>query len=51
VDSGLPAVLDVEIEREIIPPDFEVLAAVWLEGCELPKPEEEERKEKVSVVA
>lgn len=51
VDSGLPAVLDVEIERGVIPPDFEVLAAVWLEGCELPKPEEEERKEKVSVVA
>ncbi|MGQ9623872.1 MAG: thiamine pyrophosphate-binding protein [Candidatus Bathycorpusculaceae bacterium] len=51
VDSGLPAVLDVEIERGVIPPDFEVLAAVWLEGCELPKPEEEERKEKVPVVA
>jgi len=51
VDSGLPAVLDVEIDREAIPPDFEVLAAVWLEGCELPKPGEEERKEKVSVMA
>jgi acetolactate synthase-1/2/3 large subunit len=53
VDSGLPAVLDVEIDREVIPPDFGVLAVVWLEGCELPEAEEvEERpKEKVSVVA
>jgi acetolactate synthase-1/2/3 large subunit len=51
VDSGIPAVLDVEIDREAIPPDFEVLAAVWLEGCELPKPGEEERKEKVPVMA
>jgi len=52
VDSGLPAVLDVEIERDLIPPDFEVLAAVWLEGCELPKAEEEERpREKVPIVA
>ena len=53
VDSGLPAVLDVEIDRDVTPPDFEILAAVWLEGCELPEAEEvEERpKEKVPVVA
>jgi len=53
VNSGLPAVLDVEIDRDVIPPDFEVLAAVWLEGCELPEAEEvEERpKEKVPVAA
>ena len=53
VDSGLPAVLDVEIDRDVTPPDFEILAAVWLEGCELPEAEEvEERpKEKVPIVA
>jgi len=39
VDSGLPAVLDVEIDKEVIPPDFEVAAAIWLEGCEFPEPE------------
>jgi len=46
-------VLDVEIDRDVTPPDFEILAAVWLEGCELPEAEEvEERpKEKVPVVA
>jgi len=36
VDSRLPAVLDVVVDREAIPPDFQVLASVWLEGCELP---------------
>jgi len=36
VDSHLPAVLDVVVDREVIPPDFQVLASVWLEGCELP---------------
>jgi len=53
VDSGLPAVLDVEIDREAIPPDFELVAMIWLEGCELPEAEEaEERpKERVPVVA
>jgi len=53
VDSGLPAVLDVEIDREVIPPDFEVLAAVWLEGCELPEAEkvEERPKKEIPVVA
>jgi len=35
-DSGMPAVLDVVVDREVIPPDFQVLASVWLEGCELP---------------
>jgi len=35
-DSKLPAVLDVVVDREITPPDFQVLASVWLEGCELP---------------
>jgi len=49
VDSGLPAVLDVEIDREVIPPDFGVVAAVWLEGCELPEPEKPP-EEKVPVV-
>jgi len=52
VDSGLPAVLDVEIDREVIPPDFEVVAAVWLEGCELPEPEKPpEKKIPVAVEA
>jgi acetolactate synthase-1/2/3 large subunit len=36
VDSGRPAVLDVVVDREAVPPDFQTLASVWLEGCELP---------------
>jgi len=36
LDSKLPAVLDVVVDREAIPPDFQVLASVWLDGCELP---------------
>lgn len=34
-DSGVPAVLDVVVDREINlePPDFETLAGIWLEGC------------------
>jgi acetolactate synthase-1/2/3 large subunit len=35
-NSGLPAVLDVVVDREAVPPDFQTLASVWLEGCELP---------------
>jgi acetolactate synthase-1/2/3 large subunit len=35
-DSRLPAVLDVVVDGTPIPPDFEVLAAIWLEGCEIP---------------
>lgn len=35
-DSGLPAVIDVKIDREVIPPDFQTLATIWLEGCEPP---------------
>jgi acetolactate synthase-1/2/3 large subunit len=52
VDSRLPAVLDVEIDRDVIPPDFELLATIWLEGCEFPEPEEvrERPKEKVPAV-
>jgi acetolactate synthase-1/2/3 large subunit len=45
VDSGRPAVLDVEIDRDAIPPDFAILASIWLEGCELP--EEVEAGEKI----
>ena len=45
VDSGKPAVLDVRIDREVIPPDFAVLASIWLEGCELPEEEKETLKE------
>jgi len=52
VDSGLPAVLDVEIDREVIPPDFEVVASIWLEGCELPEAEKPpEKKVPVAVEA
>ncbi len=38
VDSGLPAVLDVAVNRwaNLNPPDLENLDAVWMEGCELP---------------
>jgi acetolactate synthase-1/2/3 large subunit len=53
VKSGLPAVLDVEIDGSNIPPDFEPLAMVWLEGCELPEPgkvsEKSEKKIEVAV--
>lgn len=35
-DSRLPAVLDVVVDGKPIPPDFQVLAAIWLEGCEIP---------------
>ena len=37
-DSGLPAVLDIIIDPEINlgPPDFDSVASVWLEGCQLP---------------
>jgi acetolactate synthase-1/2/3 large subunit len=37
-DSGLPAVLDIVIDPDInlVPPDFESVASVWLEGCHLP---------------
>jgi len=35
-DSRLPAVLDVVVDGAPIPPDFEVLASIWLEGCEIP---------------
>jgi len=46
-DSGKPAVLDVKIDRETIPPEFAVLALIWLEGCELPE-EKEALKEEVA---
>jgi acetolactate synthase-1/2/3 large subunit len=36
LDSNMPTVLDVVVDKEVIPPDFQVLASVWLEGCELP---------------
>lgn len=39
VDSGKPAVLDIKINREVIPPDFTTLALIWLEGCEMPEGE------------
>jgi acetolactate synthase-1/2/3 large subunit len=37
-DSGLPAVLDIVIDPDInlVPPDFDSVASVWLEGCQLP---------------
>ncbi|MGC9165900.1 MAG: thiamine pyrophosphate-binding protein [Thermoprotei archaeon] len=34
--SELPAVIDIKIDREVIPPDFQTLATIWLEGCEPP---------------
>ncbi|MEM3464313.1 MAG: hypothetical protein QXL91_05565, partial [Candidatus Bathyarchaeia archaeon] len=50
VNSGKPAVLDVRIDREVIPPDFAVLASIWLEGCELPEEEREAVKEAAKIV-
>jgi acetolactate synthase-1/2/3 large subunit len=47
VESGLPAVIDVVVDRESIPPDFKTLAAIWLEGCEIP---EEVRVEEVEAL-
>ncbi len=38
-DSGLPAVIDVKIDPEATPPDFQTLASIWLEGCESPSKE------------
>ena len=37
-DSNLPAVLDIVIDPNINlnPPDFESVASIWLEGCQLP---------------
>lgn len=43
-DSGLPAVIDVRIDRDQIPPDFQTLATIWLESCEPPPKEELERE-------
>ncbi len=30
LDSGKPAVLDIKVDREAIPPDFFILASIWL---------------------
>ncbi|MBE0430656.1 MAG: thiamine pyrophosphate-binding protein [Dehalococcoidia bacterium] len=37
VDSGLPAVLDVLVDKEpaLNPPDFVTLVDLWLQGCEM----------------
>ncbi|MEM3249649.1 MAG: thiamine pyrophosphate-binding protein [Thermoplasmata archaeon] len=45
-DSGLPAVIDVKIDPNVIPPDFQTLASIWLEGCESP-PKESLEYEKI----
>lgn len=39
VDSGKPAVIDVIIDGDINlePPDFQTVAAIWLEGCRMPE--------------
>ncbi len=38
VESNLPAVIDVLVDPEInlLPPDFETLASIWLDGVDLP---------------
>ncbi|MBU7013225.1 MAG: thiamine pyrophosphate-binding protein [Theionarchaea archaeon] len=38
VDSGKPALLDVVVDSDVNlePPDFKTVAALWLEGCEMP---------------
>jgi hypothetical protein len=28
--------VNVVVDREAVPPDFQTLASEWLEGCELP---------------
>ncbi|MFX1505250.1 MAG: thiamine pyrophosphate-binding protein [Promethearchaeota archaeon] len=39
LNSELPSVIDIVVDREINlePPDFETLAGIWLEGCNLPE--------------
>lgn len=51
VQSGKPAVLDVKVDREAIPPDFVTLASIWLEGCELPEEEKAVEREAVPQIA
>ncbi|MGQ9722091.1 MAG: thiamine pyrophosphate-binding protein [Candidatus Jordarchaeum sp.] len=43
VKSGKPAVIDVVVDREanLVPPDLAMINAIWLEGVEMPKVEEE----------
>ncbi|MFX0112923.1 MAG: thiamine pyrophosphate-binding protein [Candidatus Hodarchaeota archaeon] len=39
VGSGLPAVLDILVDREVNldPPDFETVATIWLDGVQMPE--------------
>lgn len=50
VDSALPAVLDVLIDREINlePPDFETVATIWLDGVEMPEGKKPRPKSRTS---
>ncbi|MEX2751459.1 MAG: thiamine pyrophosphate-binding protein [Candidatus Freyarchaeota archaeon] len=43
VKSNKPAVIDVVVDREanLVPPDLAMINAIWLEGVEMPKVEEE----------
>ncbi len=47
VASGRPSVIDVRVDSEanLTPPDLETLAAIWLEGVEMPERKEEVRIE------
>jgi len=46
--SNLPAVLDCEINKEVIPPDFQTLASIWLEGCDPPPKAAEKNMEQMA---
>lgn len=51
IDSGLPAVLDILVDREanLTPPDFDTVAAIWLDGVEMPEGKKPRPKPDVSV--
>lgn len=50
IDSGLPAVLDILVDREanLAPPDFDTVATIWLEGVEMPEGKKPRPKPDVS---
>jgi acetolactate synthase-1/2/3 large subunit len=47
VDSGMPAVLDIIVNRDIhlVPPDLGLILSIWLEGVKPPKIEELKEEE------
>jgi acetolactate synthase-1/2/3 large subunit len=50
IDSHLPAVLDVMVNRDIhlVPPDLGLILSIWLEGVKAPKIEAPEKEMEVA---